>query len=545
MKIFFGILLSLISFIPVKGQSSVDSIYNIAMNYYEKKLFKEAAFEFDKINSIRLRTNYLYDGACIYSLNNEQDKSISILKLLSTERYYSNLSHITKDTDLNELHGRKEWSEIIATIESNKTNLPFIMIPKELKKVEELLKNDAGKLWGENLWHDDIIILGEKNTAYTLKPINENSLTKDSLLYYFQFPENTFGYSNSVQEYDGKKYATLLFDYIKQGVSTTVHELFHTIQFRHRAFHGTAIVYLDNYDAREWMSLEFQALQNCLSGISRQQEASIVKQYLADAMIFRKIRQSKYPSYTTAETEIETLEGLADYTAYTLASPDRKYDIAISKLRSISKGSTYTRNFAYPAGLAYGLIFDHLSIKWRNGIDTIYNFLYIYEKNVLRKSLRTKGKVLLSALKRNDYAQIKAIEAERKAQREKKLAYFRRKFLESPSLKVTLLDGDYMRTSDADRTFVLDSVGVVYTDIFVGSDYKDLNFGNFKLLTDIKKENEIACVLESFNGRTYTFPTPFTVEKSIIKGDFYQIELKQGWTVKKINPKGDYEILKQ
>jgi hypothetical protein len=287
------------------------------MDLYSKGAYKEAAAEFDKLKAtplLQLSSDALYNGACIYSLNGEIAKSFEILEHLVSERDYSNINHITSDTDLNNLHEDFKWQKILQGV---KENIPTPektrqKITQELLKAKKILDDDNGKLWGKTIWSDQILVFDVKeNTAYSITPFPD-SKTDDNVLYYAKLPANTLSPSNSAQDFKGKKYAVVLTTYLSDNSSTIIHELFHILQYRHILLNGNPINYLDSYDAREWLRLEYQALRNCLNAIDSPKSIDTITQYLNDAMLYRKLRQQKYTESLTAEIEIETSEGMAN-----------------------------------------------------------------------------------------------------------------------------------------------------------------------------------------------------------------------------------------
>ena len=100
---------------------------------------------------------------------------------------------------------------------------------QEKFKAKNILLTENGKLWGENIWSDNILVLGFDNTIYTLKPLS-NSKTTDSIVFYKKIPKNTLGFSNAAQKYDGKEYAVVLTNYLDDNSATIIHELFHILQ---------------------------------------------------------------------------------------------------------------------------------------------------------------------------------------------------------------------------------------------------------------------------------------------------------------------------
>lgn len=543
------IILTILPIIASAQNSDMKSNYSEAMKEYELGNYKSASEKFkiitnendlDSISSIKL-----YNGACIFSLNQDNKLALKILNYLTNNLFYSNYEHIISDTDLNNIHSDTEWNKLIEKVAENKKTEPERLrekIKTELFKAKEILLADNGKLWGENIWSDNILVLGFDNTIYTTKPLLD-SKTNDSIIYYKNVPNNTLGFSNAAQKYNEEEYAVILTNYLDNNSATIIHELFHILQHKHINLNGNPIQYLDNYDAREWLRLEFQALKNALNTINQNKDKSEIEKYINDAMLFRKLRQSKYKEYLQKEIEIETSEGLANYTGLILSTYSNKYEKAISEINEREQAQTYTRPFPYATGPAYCLIFDYLKINWKIGLDTTYDFLNIYETKYLKSKIEISNKRIKLAQQRNNYDEIHKQELDRKIKNEKIIDYYTNILLKEPTLTVKLVDSLYGSTFDMNGTIILKDKGIVYSMI-KGVDGSKNNFGNFSTIKG-KEKFGVSGVLMSFVGKKITFPLPITIEKNKISGEYYEIELNEGWEVMKINNKGDLEIVKK
>ena len=76
--------------------------------------------------------NDRYNAACSWALANEIDSAFVQLFKIAQNGNYTNLGHITTDTDLNSIHNDKRWNEVIEIIKSNKekseANLDKILV---------------------------------------------------------------------------------------------------------------------------------------------------------------------------------------------------------------------------------------------------------------------------------------------------------------------------------------------------------------------------------------------------------------------------------
>jgi hypothetical protein len=543
------LLLLLVSPILRAQNFDADATYTNAIKCYKNKNYQAAAKLFAQVIDscgYDISSSRLYNGACIYALNKDTSNALKALDVLADKRFYSNYQHIDGDSDLMSLHSCPEWKSILDKVRHNEETLPQRTKEEakvELLKAKAILDKDNGKLWGENIWSNKTIILGNDGYIYSLYPLKGSSTT-DSVLFYKKIAPNELSQTNTAQEYEGERFATILYSYLSYNSSTIIHELFHVLQARHIKLYGNQIDYLDSYDAREWLRLEYQALRNALKSANELKENSIVEGYLHDAFIFRKLRQDKYSSFLKKELEIETLEGTANYTGYILSTYPNKYKEAIKEIDEREAADSYTRPFPYATGFAYGLLFDHLNIQWRQGLEQVYNFQNIYEKQRLGKALHFTAKELKNAKKRNSYDSIHKEEAARKVINEKNIAYYTKMFFKKPTLSVLLADIHFAQSYDMNGTLSLKDKGMVYSSIS-GTDKQGKNFGNFSTIEG-KAALGISGVLKRHDDKNtwFIFPLPTEIKGNTIVGEHYTIELNPEWKVEKADEEGNLRIVK-
>ena len=533
-----------------------DGLYSEAMKEYNAKNFQKAADKFKLITNRRgfkISSGALYNGACILALNNELRRSMKILNHLAFAKFYSNLDHITKDSDLENLHLHSGWKNLLEKVRNNRKTKPSRdrgKIKAALLRAKELLQKDNGKLWGKSLWHENVLFQDYNDTIYSLKKLS-GSKTDDSVLFYKTLPKNTLSKTNTVQTYDGMRYATVMADdiYINDESATVIHELFHRLHFeildsKNLKLKADPVAYLDNYDARELLRLEYEALRNALKFIDENANKPKINKSINDALLFRKFRQEKYKEFLQLEVEIETVEGLAAYTGFALSTFPNKYKRAISGINGWENSPTYTRPFPYATGPAYGLIFDHLKLDWKMGFDKVYNFLEIYESLYLKKTLVFESKDFEEAKNRNNYAAIHKEELERKILFEKRTKYYTELLVNKPTLQVTLVNNKYSMSFNMNGTLILKDIGIVYSGA-KGRALDNSNFGNFVINSEKAKLGVTGVLSSDEDGKTkFVFPLPIKIEGGKIIGEFYEIELNNGWKVVKKNAKGDLEIVK-
>ncbi|MHC5200693.1 hypothetical protein [Myroides sp. LJL119] len=552
-RVFLLLALSIIIQFANAQETDINKIYQSAIENYQAKDYKKSADDFSKLIDLakgieNLSDYVLFQGAIIFSGNNNREKTFNILNYLIGKRFYSDIEKVNNQNEFQKWHTTNEWKNVISKIKENKVTQPGRNrqnIKEKLLEAKAILEKDNGKLWGHQIWNDNIIVIDYDNTIYSLTKLS-NSQTDDGTLYYKTMESNTLVFVNTTQKYEGEEYATVLSNYLKDNSSTIIHELFHLFQFKFRKFNGDGIAYLDETNARILLRLEYEALRNTLKAINENKGVDEVKSYLEDAVGFRKERQKQYSKYLNAELEIETLEGLANYTGFVLSTYENKYDKAISEINQREKAETYTRPFPYATGPAYGLIFDYLNINWKNGLDKIYNFAEIYETQISKSKLKIRKQALDQAKVRSNFEEISKQETAREERQNKLIAHYTDLLINKPTLKVAITDFEnYARSFNMNGTLTLNDEGIVYSSIR-GRDKSDgKNFGSFSTIEGKDELGKSGILSYEENGMIYfVFPLPTEITETKIFGEFYEIELNPNWKLVNKND-GNMEIVKE
>jgi hypothetical protein len=528
-------------------KSLTDSLYQKAMESYNAQKYPQSASLFDNVFSgDRIADpDIFYNASCVYSLTNETQKAFLYLTELADVYLFADLERLNTDTDFDNLHAQSEWKFLVEKVTQNKQTLPQrrrTKIQTELLKTKKLLNADNGKLWNGNIWSENILVLDENETIYTLNSKLANT-QNDSLLYYKQIPEKTLLHVNTNQQFEEEKWAIVQnYDVTpSDSCQTPIHELFHLFHSQQMNIGGNIVEYLDHYKAKILISTEFEALRNCIKSIQKNNETEAA-QFLSDAVYFRTKREKLFRKQNHFALELETLEGLASYTGYKLSAYKDLYRIALYELNGRENPTGLNRSFAYATGLAYGLIFDYFKIQWRTDLKHIYSFSAIY------KQQRTLKQPTIQKLKdiqtRNKYDAIEQEEMARKTTNDIIRIHYENIFGNEPFLEVMrdTADKTYFMSFDMNSTFTLGKQGIVYSDI-ASSSSNPLAFGNFKTTgeTIIGKTG----ILITSNFDKLTFPKPLKIQDNIVTGENYSIELNQGWTVKQKDKKGNLEIVKE
>ncbi|WP_145996363.1 hypothetical protein [Dysgonomonas massiliensis] len=549
--LFFILLCIILPFINAQ-EKNINQVFQSAVENCEAKKYNKSACEFMEVIEMaggieKLSDYVLFQGTIIFAGNNDQDTFFKIFNYLIDQRYFSDLKKTSEQIEFEKWKDTIEWASIISKIEENNRSLPRRTkqnVQAKLLEAKFILENDNGNLWGYPIWNDSLIVIDYDNTIYSLTKLS-NSKTDNDTLYYKKIEPDVLSFVNTTQPYDENEYATVLINYMNDKSSTIIHELFHLLQFKFRKYEGNPINYLDETNARILLRLEYQALKKTLKAIDQNEEIDEVKSYLKDAVIFRNERQKQYTEYLGGELDLETLEGLANYTGIVLSSYENKYEKAIAEINQREKAETYTRPFPYATGPGYGMIFDYLNVPWRHGLDKIYNFADIYETYIHKSKLEVPEIEFEQAKQRNNFEEIHKQEMKREEIQKDLVKYYTDLLIDRPVLRVAFTNDSYNRTFNMNGTLTLNDKGIVYSDI-VGTDKSGgRNFGNFSTIKGKDKLGESGVLsYEKDNISYFIFPLPIEITETKIVGEFYIIDLNENWEVI-TKDDGNMEVVKK
>ena len=95
-----------------------DSLYDVKDYLKSAQKFSDAF----KTNGWKGLSTDRYNAACSWALAGVPDSAFFQLDRIATKSNYTNIGHITQDTELNSLHDDKRWQPLLAIIKENKYN---------------------------------------------------------------------------------------------------------------------------------------------------------------------------------------------------------------------------------------------------------------------------------------------------------------------------------------------------------------------------------------------------------------------------------------
>lgn len=106
-----------------------------------------------------------YNAACSWALANNKDSSFSQLFKITQKGTYSDVDHLTTDTDLEILHSDKRWKDVVASATANKE--------KELAKMDKPLAAKLDSIYKEDQYYRLQLDTISKKYGWKSKQIND------------------------------------------------------------------------------------------------------------------------------------------------------------------------------------------------------------------------------------------------------------------------------------------------------------------------------------------------------------------------------------
>lgn len=119
----------------------------IADSLYDAKSFKASALTYSKAFSYFNRKAYpndRYNAACSFALANEVDSAYYHLFRLTKKSSYSNLEHVLKDEDLNNLKNDNRWIDFIKQVTENKKEKEKYYDYELIEILDKVYESDQG-----------------------------------------------------------------------------------------------------------------------------------------------------------------------------------------------------------------------------------------------------------------------------------------------------------------------------------------------------------------------------------------------------------------
>ena len=342
------------------------------------------------------------------------------------------------------------------------------------------------------------------------------------------------GVANTATKWAGVDWTMVMWpvpQYKQPRIRLMLHECFHRVQTLiglegKDAQNG----HLDSLEGRIWLQMEWRALERAFW-----QQGEERKQDVADALYFRNYRRSLFPTAAANEDALEMNEGMAEYTGFKLStSSPQEYTVTVAAwLRAApTRTPSYGRSFAYTSGPAYGGLLDLANKNWRSGLMPATNLgqLLAQAYGVQVPAALNKTEALRRA-ERYDGGEVVAIETEREAKHQARVAAARKTFFDGPVLTLPV-GQDFHYTFDPNAVLGLDDKLTLYEGEIQVSD-------TWGLL----KTTEGALFVRGNGGIVQVrVPAPTDANTTPLTGKGWTVELKPGWRVVPEGRAGDFAV---
>lgn len=285
--------------------------------------------------------------------------------------------------------------------------------------------------------------------------------------------------------------------------------------------------HLDSVDGRILLQLEWRALRRALTGTDVDRRTAI-----EDALVFRLRRREVFPQAAITERGLEMNEGLAEYTGVKLRGTTltETLDFIARKLQESESLPSFVRSFAYASGPAYGFLLDESGKEWRKGLKPENDFGVMIERSFSITLPPDSKREAEKRAARYDGDKLRETETDRDAQRQRRIAEYRKRFVDPPVLLLPMT-AQMNYSFDPNDIQILDATGSVYGRLNVSDAWGILSVSNGALMT--REGSKISSV---------TVPAPSDVSDRRLKGDGWVLELSEGWKLMPGARKGDYTL---
>jgi hypothetical protein len=377
-----------------------------------------------------------------------------------------------------------------------------------------LCERDGGKLWKISLCGPIVIADPVTKTIATNQPAPD--APRPAVL----------GFANSALEWGGTRWTTISWPHLValrdvQGL-LLIHELFHRIQPQLGLLvQDLPSDHLDTLEGRYWMQLEWKALSRALGS----QDSGTRSAALRDALAFRAARRNRFPNAAESERGYEINEGLAQYTGTVVSAGSRAEAVrsAIEQVEKAASEVTFVRQFAYPTGVAYGVLLDDYAPGWTHRIkstDDLGRLIEPFAAAVPRD--------LEASAASYGGPEIREREVKREAEHKARVAELRRRFVEGPIL--ILPRGRGASFGSAGIT-AIPGEGTVYRAYRTKADWGTLEATSVLVDTD--------------RGRLIVpAPPAAATEGKTLKGDGWTLAIEDGWAIRPGLRAGDFQLLR-
>ncbi len=418
-------------------------------------------------------------------------------------------------------------------ISAQNDSLDLIKASGYFQEARTLSDKDNGNLWGIKLYGPILLVNPETHFVIANDQDSAGYLKKNGEVFSGQLPSE-INIANTSLTFNGTKWTMLVWPLPENQLQRKIlmmHELFHRIQDKlNLPMNNPSSNHLDKIDGRILFRMEWKELVEALQ--AKGEERTV---HIRNAVLLNKYRKEIYPGADTLESQLELNEGVAEYTGFKLCGEPEDSIISFwaQRINLGEKIPSFVRSFAYITGPMYCYLLDDSGKNWRDKISKIKSLPDLLAEDT---SIKFKDSIKIEAL--NYYAankdtMIMNFELKRDKKMQAQTAYYKEKFFHKPVILIHLVD---MNVQFDPRNLVpIDSIGTVYPTIRITD--------NWGILTVIHN----AFLASDWRAVIVSLPEKFeyTAGSETINSEDWTLELKKGWTLKRLANNESYTLVKE
>jgi RNA polymerase sigma factor (sigma-70 family) len=394
------------------------------------------------------------------------------------------------------------------------------------QEAQALWGKDHGILWGTSLQGPLMFADPSTRRVVANQADPEGNLKATGGIFVGHLP-NEVGIANTSVNWAGVRWVMFVWPLPAdkyERANLLMHESWHRVQEKiGLPPAGPSNKHLDTMAGRLWFQLEVRALAAALSQAGPARRSAV-----ADALTFRAARRAAFKEAATEERALEMHEGLAEYTGTRLCGLQEADLRAYLKKRletSLKTMPTFVRSFAYLTGPAYGILLDEAGVAWRKNLKPADDLGDILQK-ALALELPKPDQAAEQRAKAYDLEALKKSEQKRERARQDRIDAYRARLVDGPRLELPLENIQY--TFNPNTLEPLGDVGTVFPTIRMTD--------TWGLLTASKG------VLVATGFKKVYLTAPADPEARPLRGDGWQLDLKDGWRLEPGQRKGDFVL---
>ncbi len=393
---------------------------------------------------------------------------------------------------------------------------------------EELKKITGAQqaLWGKDLYAPILLVHPQSREVFANLADAAGILQPAGKIFRGQLPASV-NIANTSLDWGGERWAMLMLPLPLSRAARIhlfCHELFHRAQpaLGFQAYNPDNN-HLNQKDGRIYLRLELEALKKAIVAHNKQDR----QPHLRAALLFRQLRQQKFPGADSTENRLELNEGICEFTGLMMSGrePVETRTYLLQRIDRFIASPSYVRSFAYETTPVYGWLLQEEQPYWNRQIHTQTKLDSLFQKGfgisinpatlereAWQASIHYKGETVAKE------------EEEREEARLRVLAAYQQQFIDSAHLTLPLIKMNM--SFDYTLMVPLEPHGTVYPSIRITDEWGILEASEGALISQNWDKATVSQPLEikgnqvSGRGWTLELKAPYRISRNVVDGNY-------------------------